>query len=536
MGALRLLAGRLAEGVAHHGALLVPARDPRDVALRERALDELVEAVAVALLEGRTLRLPVVGEDDDLVRPGCVAAGSLDVREVVVQLAQGLEGVGALEARVVRDFVVAREGRVDGGPPAHHVGEDARDDQIAHEDAEGRSHERVDAAPVAARAHVAALRAQRCRPLEDDFPAEEDERPRRVLAVGQERPVARVRLLLSLHAADGEDHVLGLAGEEVAAAGAAVHEQADAGGAPPLDLGTIRRRRAGHHRRGLLLHPAEGRDVLVRAQQDPRLAGPRLRGKIGLPFGQAMRVVRQPASHGRGVAVTHRPAEHGQREPVDLEIDDPGDIGAGDETLAARDALRDPDRVRVIRAEDDGEHDADRRDHERSEQGPAEVVDREHSVGKGVGGEEDQGVRDQDEQEAEDERERQSQRGEQGRDDGVQRGDDHRDEERAPVAVDVDAGQDRGGHHQGHARREPRGEERDQPPLGALGLPGRGVAVGLLGTAGHLDFSSSLAVLRIVRCPTVAAIKQDASHSGAPAWRYEGSLWRDSIRSSRALI
>ena len=31
-------------------------------------LDELVEAVAVALLEGRALGLPVVGEDDDLVR------------------------------------------------------------------------------------------------------------------------------------------------------------------------------------------------------------------------------------------------------------------------------------------------------------------------------------------------------------------------------------------------------------------------------------------------------------------------------------
>ena len=86
---------------------------PGDVAARERALDELVEAVAVALLEGRSLRLPVVGEDDDLVRPRGVAAGALDVAEVVVELAQRLEGVGALEARVVRDLVVAREGRVD---------------------------------------------------------------------------------------------------------------------------------------------------------------------------------------------------------------------------------------------------------------------------------------------------------------------------------------------------------------------------------------------------------------------------------------
>ena len=134
---------------------------PDDVALRERALDQLVEAVAVALLEGRALRLPVVGEDDDLVRPRRVAARALDLREVVVELAQRLERVGALEAGVVRHLVVARERRVDGGPPAHHVGEHAGHDQVAHEDAERRPHQRVDAAAVAARPHVAADRAQR---------------------------------------------------------------------------------------------------------------------------------------------------------------------------------------------------------------------------------------------------------------------------------------------------------------------------------------------------------------------------------------
>ena len=127
---------------------------------------------------------------------------------------------------------------------------------------------------------------------------------------------------------------------------------------------------------GLLLHPAEGRDVLVRAEQDARLAGARLRGEIGLPLGQAVRVLAQPAGHVRGVAVAHRPAQHGQREPVDLEEDDPGDVGAGDDSLAARDPLRDADRVRVVRAEEDGEHDAHGGDDERGEQRPAEVVDR----------------------------------------------------------------------------------------------------------------------------------------------------------------
>ena len=140
----------------------IPETSPRG----ERALDELVEAVAVALLERRALRLPVVGEDDDLVGPRRVAARALDLRELVVELAQRLERVGALEARVVGDLVVARERRVDGGPAAHHVGEHAGHDQVAHEHAQRRAHQRVDAAAVAARAHVAADRAQRRRPLE----------------------------------------------------------------------------------------------------------------------------------------------------------------------------------------------------------------------------------------------------------------------------------------------------------------------------------------------------------------------------------
>ena len=145
----------------------------RDVAARERALDELVEAVPVALLEGRSLGLPVVGQDHDLVRPRGVVAGALDMTEVVVELAQRLEGVRALEAGVMRDLVVARERRVDGRSPAHDVREHAGHDQVADEDAQRPPHQRVDAAPVAARLHVPTDRAEGRRPLEDDLPAEE---------------------------------------------------------------------------------------------------------------------------------------------------------------------------------------------------------------------------------------------------------------------------------------------------------------------------------------------------------------------------
>ena len=77
----------------------------------------------------------MVGEHDDLVRPGRVPARPFDVAELLVELAQGLHRVGALEPGVVRDLVVARERRVDRRAPAHHVREDAEHDQVAHDHA-----------------------------------------------------------------------------------------------------------------------------------------------------------------------------------------------------------------------------------------------------------------------------------------------------------------------------------------------------------------------------------------------------------------
>ncbi len=150
-----------------------------------------------------------------------------------------------------------------------------------------------------------------------------------------------------------------------------------------------------------------------------------------------------------------------------------------------RDPVRGADRRHVVRAQDHREHDAHGCDHEGCEESPTEVVDPEHPFGDGVRDEEDRGVRDQHQQEAEHERERQPQRSNHRRDHRVQRRDDRSDEQSAPEVVDVDARQDPRGHHQGDARCEPRGEQREQPELRALGLPGRGVAVGQLGVARH---------------------------------------------------
>ena len=151
---------------------------------------------------------------------------------------------------------------------------------------------------------------------------EQHQRAGDVEAVGQERPVAGVRALLGLHPADGQDHLVGLAREQVAAARAAVGQQSDAGRQAALDLRAVGGGRARHQRAGLLLHPPERRDVLVGSEQDPGLARAGLRRQVRLPLDEAVAVPRDPARHRRSVAVAHRPAQDRQREPVDLEEDD----------------------------------------------------------------------------------------------------------------------------------------------------------------------------------------------------------------------
>ena len=83
-----------------------------------------------------------------------------------------------------------------------------------------------------------------------------------------------------------------------------------------------------HHRPRLLLDPAKGGDVVVRAEQDPRLARPGLGREVGLPLDEPCVSLGEPARHVRGAAVAHRAAQHRQREPVDLEEEDPRHVRA----------------------------------------------------------------------------------------------------------------------------------------------------------------------------------------------------------------
>src|SRR4051812_43882287 len=68
---------------------------------------------------------------------------------------------------------------------------------------------------MAARPDVATLLARRRGPLEHHLPEVQHQQPGDVEAVGEEGAVARVRAFLGVDPADGEDRVLGLAGEQV---------------------------------------------------------------------------------------------------------------------------------------------------------------------------------------------------------------------------------------------------------------------------------------------------------------------------------
>ena len=173
LGALLLLRspGGLPEGVADHVVLLVAAGHLRDLARRQRALDEVVEAVAVALLESGALRLAVVGEDDDLVRPArsggrgrCARTGrrACGVPRAC-PAARGPSG-----ARPRRSWRRSRRSR----GALHHVREDAVHDQVADDDAHRGAHERIEAAAVSARLHVAPALPRRGGDLEDHLPEE----------------------------------------------------------------------------------------------------------------------------------------------------------------------------------------------------------------------------------------------------------------------------------------------------------------------------------------------------------------------------
>ena len=284
--------------------------------------------------------------------------------------------------------------------------------------------------------------------LEPDLPADQHERSRDVEAVGEERPVARVGAPLGLRAADREDRLVGLAGEEVAAARAPVDQQAGAGGVVALDLRAVARRRARHQAPRPLLHPAEGRDVVVRAEQDAGLAGAGLRREVGLPLHQPVAVVGDPAGQGRRAAVAHGVPQDREGQPVDLEEHDARDVRPRRRALAPRDAARDAQVVLVVvvRAQHHLEDEAHGGHDDRGQERVAERVDPDVVGQQLVRQHQDGGVGQQQQHEPADEHQRQPQRGQERRQHRVDEGDDGRHQEGRARPSRVTPVSDRGRH------------------------------------------------------------------------------------------
>ena len=208
--------------------------------------------------------------------------------------------------------------------------------------------------------------AERGGPLQDDLPHEQHQRARDVEAVGEKRAVAGVRLLLGLHPADRQDHWSASPGEQVAATRAPVDEQALPDGVAALDLGAVCGRRAAHHRAGLLLDPAERRDVVVGAEQDPGLATPRSarrgRSPIRRDGGSPRRASAPCSARCRRASRAGAPAARARRSRETRSPVDPSRTAPG---RPARDPLDHPQRVGVVvvGAKEHLKGNADRRGH-----------------------------------------------------------------------------------------------------------------------------------------------------------------------------
>ena len=98
-----------------------------------------------------------------------------------------------------------------------------------------------------------------------------------------------------------------------------------------------------------------------------------------------VRVVGQPARHRRGVAVAHRAAQHRQRQPVDLEEHDPGDVGRA--MMPWRRAIRCAIRIDPMSSVPSrtASTTLTAATTSAAEQRPAEAVDAQDAVGQGVG-------------------------------------------------------------------------------------------------------------------------------------------------------
>ena len=123
----RLAAGRFAQRDVDVADRLVGLQHRRHVdvpgAVRGHELvGQVGQRETVFLQEGRALALPVIGEDEEVVRARRFPGHALQMGEDLVEGGQDLQRVLAVDPGVMRHLVIAEEGVVDRRHPAQQVG------------------------------------------------------------------------------------------------------------------------------------------------------------------------------------------------------------------------------------------------------------------------------------------------------------------------------------------------------------------------------------------------------------------------------
>ena len=326
---------RLLEREAYRRLVLVASEKRLHRPRLDRAANQVVQRVPVALLERRALGLPVIGEDDDLVGARSVSAGPRDSPELLVELAERFDRVVPLETGVVRDLVVAGQRRVNGGTAAEHVRDHREDDEVAEEDAHGRTQERIGTAPCP---RGCTSRRRRAAQLEDDFTDEERHGTRDVVSVRKECAVAGFALRSALILLT------------VRITSSAPPERRFPRLVPP----STSRPEPFVRRRSISLQSPGAEHVIsvpvsfstqrkagmssFEPSRIPAWLAPVWDERIGFPLDELVRAGREPACHLRCVAIAERSLKHGVGEAVDLDEDDAGPVAVN--LLPERRAIR----------------------------------------------------------------------------------------------------------------------------------------------------------------------------------------------------
>ena len=276
---------QLGQERVHRAPALGPAgRRDRLLGGVDQVVDHLGQCPAVPLEERRSLALTVVGQYDDLVRVRQRVDDPLQRAEHAVEAFERLQRLGPGRSGVVGDLVVVDEVAVDDRGALDQLVGDQRDVQIAQQHVGDRAQEDVRAAAVDPRDQVAPALPPGLVQLLDHLADAEHQPAGGALRAGEEPDVARGCGSVGSAARLNTSHrARGVAGPVVADADPAVGEQSAAGRHPRLDLGGVAGPVRDHHPAGLLLVPAERRDLPGAAVQDARLAGRSGRRYAGVP-------------------------------------------------------------------------------------------------------------------------------------------------------------------------------------------------------------------------------------------------------------